>query len=262
MKAIEFQRSRCWLCGVALIVLAMLTVVTSCGESQATSVASESTAEIAAQGPTPAATPATSLPAPSATSGATVGERGDDTLQLPGEADLARYLTGVADVVSRSSVAADGPGAWIAAVARQQPGAEPSGRDHAAVVRIVSAGRSGWSTVAEVSLDNAEQARLEIDLSQPIEVADVTGDGTPDFLVYSFEAVAVISRHSGTWQIVWTDNSLIVGEKVSLYQWIRTPPFSVSDGRLVSHRRLFDGTDATFEVVWAYEEGVLVGRRA
>jgi len=156
--------------------------------ASACSTAAPTTSSAPQQASGPAAT-ATTTAATTSTSAATTS-----TSTGPAPA-LAPYVAGLSHVVRASGPVTDG-GAIIAVAARQL---SATGRE----VDVLSWSGAAWATTAALPLTYPYYT-LAPDL--PVQVADVTGDGRPDFLVRvaagDNEPGVVVSADGGAWRLV------------------------------------------------------------
>jgi hypothetical protein len=127
-------------------------------------------------------------------------------------------------------------------------------------VQVLSYAAGRWSTVATLGPDLGPPAQPRADVNllslapgAPISVADVTGDGLPDFLIIVQAADntpgIVVSQDGGRWRYI--PNS---GPFPTSYIVARNPRFQ--NGKLVSE---FDdcipdcASGHTYQIVWTYE---------
>src|ERR1035438_6791815 len=125
-------------------------------------------------------------------------------------------------------------------------------------VQILSYAAGHWSTVAALGPDVGPPVQPSADLfflapGTPVSVADVTGEGRPDFLIRVQAADnapgIVVSQDGGTWRYIPNSGPFPTSDVVA-----RNPQFQ--DGRLVSD---YDNcvpdcaSGHNYQIVWTYE---------
>jgi hypothetical protein len=125
-------------------------------------------------------------------------------------------------------------------------------------VQILSYAAGHWSTVAALGPDVGPPVQPSADLfflapGAPVSVADVTGEGRPDFLIMVQAADntpgIVVSQNGGTWRYIPNSGPFPTSDVIA-----RNPQFQ--DGKLVSD---YDNcvpdcaSGHNYQIVWTYE---------